>query len=478
MLSGLLLGMIPVHALPLLQASNGAAASHPGELHGVRASGAELEQPSAVMGPRQMHSIVREWDVVQNLDNMVYRYFTVLQVPRGSPFAASLAETTPEPELWVFARTGTPPHANAPSKVVMWANVSTDGPLVPSTAISPQRPVRDPSVSHNFAALFTGDGHFLCGGGEYRGRDILPARELRRLAATRPDLVAHGIPEFLERLRRIGRKRMQYRTGVIFRRAERRDQVVVPPRRRLSTSAWTGLEHAGSILGSHPGCVEARSKNFTYDPSTGRNSCEFDGRISLVEHRGQLFAYFRANVSNRKSHGRYVQVVHAPGPEGPWSPFELVHIPEWPVEAGNIYFAAVNRNPADPETLLALLPANDGQGRAFVGLAVSVDGVHFSPMHELISSFAAPAGRTTDHPVDGIVVRDGMAYFWIHQNVPGVCDATDAAPDARVEVKCDGPQIVRLGVSLDKLAELTTRLKARLDAHDHVGSVTVLSSDA
>ena len=76
--------------------------------------------------------------------------------------------------------------------------------------------------------------------------------------------------------------------------------------------------------------------------------------------------------------------------------------------------AAVNPNPVDPETLIGLFPTlSAGKGvagrKAFVGMAISCDGAHFSSLRPVLRSMEGYMGRTTEHPVDGIVARGDEA---------------------------------------------------------------------
>ena len=76
---------------------------------------------------------------------------------------------------------------------------------------------------------------------------------------------------------------------------------------------------SAALSGSHPGCVENRQE-------FGRH-CEFDGRLSVVQHRSRFLIFARANL--KASGGRFVQVATSraddPSSSG-YGPFKLLNI--------------------------------------------------------------------------------------------------------------------------------------------------------
>ena len=112
---------------------------------------------------------------------------------------------------------------------------------------------------------------------------------------------------------------------------------------------------------------------------------------------------------------------------GPYGPFKRISIGGYCHKgAGNIYLAAVKPNPVDAEqrTLLGLFPVNlgltdeaNGNGHSFIGISLSCDGFAWSPLHRLASSRSLQ-GRPVDHPVDGVLLRDGGIYVLLHRDVP------------------------------------------------------------
>ena len=79
----------------------------------------------------------------------------------------------------------------------------------------------------------------------------------------------------------------------------------------------------------------------------------------------------------------------------------------------------MSANPADAGTVLGTFPVVQGD-EAFIGAAISCDGVHFSPLKRLVASTVAVHGRATDHPVHGLVQRGDRVYLYTHRGVPGV----------------------------------------------------------
>ena len=99
---------------------------------------------------------------------------------------------------------------------------------------------------------------------------------------------------------------------------------------------------------------------------------------------------------NARVGGRFVQVASTRAPGAPFGSFEHVSIVGYgplEIERGNIYFAAVNPNPADAgATLLALFPVLL-DGRATISAAVSCDGTRFSSLWPVYKPRAAKQVR-------------------------------------------------------------------------------------
>jgi hypothetical protein len=121
---------------------------------------------------------------------------------------------------------------------------------------------------------------------------------------------------------------------------------------------------------------------------------------------------------NADGGGRYVQVTQSTSddPGAGYTPFSLISIAGYdPNGHGNIYFAAVKANPVDEaRTLLGLFAVNvgedgdaNGSGDAFVAMALSCDGVAWSPLVAIKRSTGV-FGRTYDQPV--VAQRDSNPH--------------------------------------------------------------------
>ena len=182
------------------------------------------------------------------------------------------------------------------------------------------------------------------------------------------------------------------------------------------------LSSAGSVIirGDHPGCIEARP---------GWNGiCEYDGKLSFVRmaSAGSVVWHVFARANLKPSGGRFVNVANASSAQGPYGAFQRIQIDGYDEGGpGNIYFAAVDNNPLDTETMLGLFPVNlgneeeggNGNGECFIALSLSCDGVHWSNLTRLVWSVGM-FGRTWDHPVDGVVLHGDNVYFMVtrHSN--------------------------------------------------------------
>ena len=189
----------------------------------------------------------------------------------------------------------------------------------------------------------------------------------------------------------------------------------------IHSGRW--LSSAGSVIirGDHPGCIEARS---------GWNGiCQYDGKLSFVRmaSAGSVVWHVFARTNLKPpGGGRFVQVANASSVQGPYGAFQRIQIDGYDEGGpGNIYFAAVDNNPLDTETMLGLFPVNlgneeeggNGNGESFIALGLSCDGVHWSNLTRLVWT-NGQMGRTWDHPVDGVVLHGDNVYFMVtrHSN--------------------------------------------------------------
>ena len=294
------------------------------------------------------------------------RYFTVIDVSGHKEFGR-------QGELWVFARSGDWPNAFPNSNVQLWTG-GTPADMLPK---KPTKVIKDQNIAHNFGAMFVASGVLFGAGGESKKRKYFGEYE--------------GISLFTAASRQVALQGMP---------------------------SWGST--LGVIRGEHRGCVENRR--------TFHHRCEFDGRVSLAAVGKLLFMYVRSNI-HRVQGGRYVQVTQAKSPTGPWSEFTLVSFEGYSWEEalqGSIYFGAVNSNPVNDATLLGLFPVLSGDPqlkesqKAFIAMAISCDGIHFSRLLRILDSVPAHGGRTFDHPVDGWVRRADEVYFFMQRDVPGI----------------------------------------------------------
>ena len=222
-----------------------------------------------------------------------------------------------------------------------------------------------------------------------------------------------------------------------------------------------------ALPGAHPGGVDRRPRTGTF--------CEYDGRVSVARVRGQTVAYARANLARNRTvdggfGGRFVQAARLAGDAfGAFAPLRVATYPPpppprhpcgAPFAGDNVYFAAVAENPVDRgRSVLGLFPVarNDHVGDdAFVGLALSCDGVDFSPLRRILNSTPASLGRSSDHPVVGLVARGDTIFLYVHRGVQGVFD------DDRDAARLPPSRVVRYAASADALRAYTARAKASL----------------
>ncbi|CAH0375624.1 unnamed protein product [Pelagomonas calceolata] len=149
--------------------------------------------------------------------------------------------------------------------------------------------------------------------------------------------------------------------------------------------------------------LERRGPFSSIDELLASDEGPFDGKVSVVD--GRLYAranLVRRNASNGMFGGRHVQVLKF---EPALSNFELISVRDYrgvgapPVSGDNVYFAVVLRNPvAKGYILLAPVVREEPTRKAFIGMAFSCDGVHFSEFLRVLESTPASYGRGTDHP--------------------------------------------------------------------------------
>ena len=211
----------------------------------------------------------------------------------------------------------------------------------------------------------------------------------------------------------------------------------------LDPTHWS-LPGSPIITGTEPGgCIDRRPLYTGYPAVV---ACEFDGRLSVVQHEGAFRLYARANLRfGAVTGGRYVQTTMSSSLEHGWRPWQQVRIAGIDPALVDIYFFAVQVNPVDHGSLLAIFPLMQPP-LACIMIAFSTDGVSFSrPINlrgaKLGVRTEGTAGRwgrlewrSEDHPVAGVVRtpdEPATLLFYVHHAVRGTTLRERARPLVR-----------------------------------------------
>jgi hypothetical protein len=144
-------------------------------------------------------------------------------------------------------------------------------------------------------------------------------------------------------------------------------------------------------------------------------SCEYDGRLSVLRYREHILAFTRSNLHTHG--GRHVQVSSSLTGFGGWSPFQQLAFEEYTTAPqNNLYFASVRAVPTGSAScqhlLLGLFPGSiDGRGGVYA--SISMDGVTWGALQQLLNSAVHASWRTADQPVDGAVTSADAAHLSI-----------------------------------------------------------------
>jgi hypothetical protein len=172
-----------------------------------------------------------------------------------------------------------------------------------------------------------------------------------------------------------------------------------------------------AIRGTHPGCVERRSPEALEWIGVPPGACEFDGRLSLARFRGRYWLYSRANLAPSGGQ-RFVQVASS-ADAADWSAFELIRLRGFTPALGDVYFFAVQENPAVPTSLLAVFPMVH-RAKACISISFSTDARNWTVPQPLLTC-AAAGDRSVHQPAaPAMVRRRGKVYLYIHENVPSI----------------------------------------------------------
>ena len=327
---------------------------------------------------------------------MGLRYFCVVRRPAHGPDSGSSSSSSSGGSdslaVWFLARVGFPSGSTSVSGSYSTAILSTGGH-------GPTVIARDSSVSHNLVLKRVGSAYHAFGGQDWRPRTLRDQRDGIRHYAIDGGAEAKSFEALL-------------------------------------SGAWGQLPHDNRSLlfdGTHGGCHDRRADD---------GVCEFDGKVGAVfmpptdgSAMGTWHLFLRQNHKARG--GRYVAVTTSKrGARGPFGPLVQLKIEGYTAGGGNIYFAAVDNHPLDPEMMIGLFPVNEGavhgearsssscgncDGAAYIAISLSCDGVHWTPLHPLIHSHGRE-GRTDDQPVDGVVLSaDGSRlFFWVNMAVESI----------------------------------------------------------
>ena len=389
-------------------------------------------------------------------ESSTLRYWSLADWSPAEGAAAAAAH-----HLLLFARAGEPP--NAKYRTLMFAlNATTGDDVAGAPSITPvlagsHHPQRiawaaGGPIAHNFATLVVGGSILAVGGQHDLQKHIIISSSSSSGGGSGTTTTSLDGVFMLEALNL---------TSIV------NGSWLHPTGSWLHPSASYRSKPAASVLAplrpvldngpaGHPGCIDrtywATRREVTSSPD---GVCGFDGKLSLVHHRGRFLIYARANLQMRG--GRFLQLARTErgaGPSGPFGKFELIRLSGREDDArwratSNIYFGAVKQNVLDTSgrTLLGLFPIQasslpNGQssaphGGGYIGLALSCDGLTWGPLTPLATSGTA-LGRARDHPVDGLLVvksggkggagaRAGVnVHVLVHKDVPmrGFVDAS------------------------------------------------------
>jgi hypothetical protein len=184
------------------------------------------------------------------------------------------------------------------------------------------------------------------------------------------------------------------------------------PRRDRVETQWRGKRMV--LRGSHPGCIERRDR--TRLVWLMRDTCEFDGRLSLVPFNGSLLLFARANMAN---HGqRFVQVTRSRDDGRTWASFEPISIAGYEHTSGDVYFWAAQVNPVHAASLIATFPLVQ-HFSGCIGLSLSLDGIRWARVTPLLACDSV-GERALAHPASPSMILQGDKVFvYVHESVPG-----------------------------------------------------------
>ena len=212
-----------------------------------------------------------------------------------------------------------------------------------------------------------------------------------------------------------------------------------------------------TISGTHAGCVERRDEAALRWVGVPSGACEYDGRLSLTHFRGRYWLFARSNLATTGQ--RFVQAMSSSDLRT-WSPFHLLSVEGYAPAHGDIYFFAVQANPVDAESMVAIFPLVH-RGRACICISFSRDALSWSRPRPLLRC-AAAGERSIHQPAMGFLKRGESVLLYVHENVPSIREDARTPEVQKVRLhrlmarsKCCEPRIVRYAIPVATLVRWT-----------------------
>ena len=199
------------------------------------------------------------------------------------------------------------------------------------------------------------------------------------------------------------------------------------------TSQWAPPRRM--LDGRHAGCVERANRAVPRGWNVGQGVCEFDGRLSLVHFDGQWQLFTRANV---KIGSRFVQRTTSKDLNA-WEPFAPIALADYNALSNNIYYFAVQVNPVDNASLVAVFPLvhrykSEHPYGGCIAISCSHDGLTWSSPVPLVSCPRLDRynERTMSAPVAGLIRTSWTIDYYVQHNVPEQEPPDFLQPRARI----------------------------------------------
>ena len=196
---------------------------------------------------------------------------------------------------------------------------------------------------------------------------------------------------------------------------------------------------------------KAKSLNCTDGRRNHFGICEFDGKLSVVEFKGNTLIFGRLNP---KTQGfRHVQMTRHPSDDPTQlAPFQSLVFDEYDTTVdNNIYFLNVK---ASTDKLIGLFPAViDKTGGIYY--SESTDGVHWLKPHLVMGSQTFGV-RNDDYPVDGFISNQSGLFFSVDHEIV-LEHGEDFNAEASAKGLCTPPHSCQYEIHRSALEELMGR---------------------